>query len=117
MLASGGFMTAAKQGFRKALLCSCEARRLCKAGTTHQHQLKNSWQIHGRKKSTARLCFLLNIGQSVLALINQFIRLYRLCFLLNIGQSVLALINQFILLYPWHHRAQLCADLLNRMVG
>ena len=31
--------TAAKQGFRKALLCACVAGRLCNAGTPHLHQL------------------------------------------------------------------------------
>lgn len=33
------YLTAAEQGFRKALLCACEAGRLGKADTASQHQL------------------------------------------------------------------------------
>ncbi len=32
-------MTAAEQGFRKALLCACEATRQYYAEAPHQHQL------------------------------------------------------------------------------
>ena len=32
-------LTAAEQGIRKALLCACEAGRLCKADTARQRQL------------------------------------------------------------------------------